>query len=65
MTINGDHLLATESKEITTADVDKDGNPIVKIVEPLQYAQLHPATEEYKGKNMTRIVLFTTRRKIT
>lgn len=50
MTINGDHLLATESKEITTADVDKDGNPIVKIVEPLQYAQLHPATEEYKGK---------------
>ena len=51
MTINGDHLLATESKEITTADVDKDGNPIVKIVEPLQYAQLHPATEEYKGGN--------------
>ena len=50
MTINGNHLLATESKEITTADVDKDGNPIVKIVEPLQYAQLHPATEEYKGK---------------
>ena len=50
MTINEDHLLATESKEITTADVDKDGNPIVKIVEPLQYAQLHPATEEYKGK---------------
>lgn len=49
MTINGDHLLATESKEITTADVDKDGNPIVKIVEPLQYAQLHPATEEYKN----------------
>lgn len=51
MTINGDHLLATESKEITTADVDKDGKPIVKIVEPLQYAQLHPATEEYKDKN--------------
>ena len=49
MTINGDHLLATESKEITTADVDKDGKPIVKIVEPLQYAQLHPATEEYKN----------------
>lgn len=51
MTINGDNLLATESKEITTADVDKDGNPIVKIVEPLQYAQLHPATEEYKNGN--------------
>lgn len=51
MTINDDHLLATESKEITTADVDKDGNPIVKIVEPLQYAQLHPATEEYKNGN--------------
>ena len=51
MTINDDHLLATESKEITTADVDKDGNPIIKIVEPLQYAQLHPATEEYKGGN--------------
>lgn len=51
MTINGDHLLATESKEITTADVDKDGKPIVKIVEPLQYAQLHPATEEYKNGN--------------
>lgn len=49
MTINEDHMLATESKEITTADVDKDGNPIVKIVEPLQYAQLHPATEEYKN----------------
>lgn len=51
MTINENHLLATESKEITTADVDKDGNPIVKIVEPLQYAQLHPATEEYKDGN--------------
>ena len=51
MTINEDHMLATESKEIKTADVDKDGNPIVKIVEPLQYAQLHPATEEYKGGN--------------
>ena len=51
MTINENHLLATESKEITTADVDKDGNPIVKIVEPLQYAQLHPATEEYKNGN--------------
>lgn len=50
MTINGNHMLATESKEITTSDVDKDGKPIVKIVEPLQYAQLHPATEEYKGK---------------
>lgn len=49
MTINENHMLATESKEITTADVDKDGNPIVKIVEPLQYAQLHPATEEYKN----------------
>lgn len=49
MTIKEDHMLATESKEITTADVDKDGNPIVKIVEPLQYAQLHPATEEYKN----------------
>lgn len=51
MTINDDHMLATESKEITTADVDKDGNPIIKIVEPLQYAQLHPATEEYKNGN--------------
>lgn len=51
MTINDDHLLATESKEITTPDVDKDGNPIIKIVEPLQYAQLHPATEEYKNGN--------------
>lgn len=26
MTINEDHMLATESKEITTADVDKDGS---------------------------------------
>lgn len=59
MTINEDHMLATESKEITTADVDKDGNPIVKIVEPLQYAQLHPATEEYKnGKYDEKCVVY-------
>jgi len=50
MTINGDHMLATESKEITTSEVDKDGNEIVKYEEPLQFVQLHPATEQYKGK---------------
>lgn len=63
MTINEDHMLATESKEITTADVDKDGNPIVKIVEPLQYAQLHPATEEYKnGKYDENCVVYNNKK---
>lgn len=50
MTINGDHMLATESKEIATGEIDKDGNKIVTYQEPLQYVQLHPATEQYTGK---------------
>ena len=50
MTINGNHMLATESKQITTTETDKDGKPIVKYEEPLQFVQLHPATEEFKGK---------------
>lgn len=50
MTINDDHMLATESKQITTTETDKDGKPIVKYEEPLQFVQLHPATEEFKGK---------------
>ena len=50
MTINDDHMLATESKQITTTETDKDGKPIVKYEEPLQYVQLHPATEEFAKK---------------
>lgn len=50
MTINDDHMLATESKQITSTETDKDGKPIVKYEEPLQFVQLHPATEEFKGK---------------
>ena len=50
MTINGDHMLATESKEIATGEIDKDGNKIVTYQEPLQFVQLHPATEQYTGK---------------
>ena len=50
MTIKGDHMLATESKEIATGEIDKDGNKIVTYQEPLQYVQLHPATEQYTGK---------------
>lgn len=50
MTINDDHMLATESKQITSTETDKDGKPIVKYEEPLQFVQLHPAKEEFKGK---------------
>lgn len=50
MTINDDHMLATESKQITTTETDKDGKPVVKYEEPLQYVQLHPATEEFARK---------------
>lgn len=50
MTINDDHMLATESKQITTTETDKDGKPVVKYEEPLQYVQLHPATEEFAKK---------------
>lgn len=50
MTINDDHMLATESKQITTTETDKDGKPVVKYEEPLQFVQLHPAKEEFKGK---------------
>lgn len=50
MTINDDHMLATESKQITSTETDKDGKPIVKYEKPLQFVQLHPATEEFKGK---------------
>lgn len=50
MTINDDHMLATESKEIATGEIDKDGNKIVTYQEPLQFVQLHPATEQYTGK---------------
>lgn len=50
MTINDNHMLATESKQITTTETDKDGKPVVKYEEPLQFVQLHPATEEFKGK---------------
>lgn len=50
MNINDDHMLATESKQITSTETDKDGKPIVKYEEPLQFVQLHPATEEFKGK---------------
>lgn len=50
MTINGDNMLATESKQITSTETDKDGKPIVKYEEPLQYVQLHPATEEFANK---------------
>lgn len=50
MTINDDHMLATESKQITSTETDKDGKPVVKYEEPLQYVQLHPATEEFAKK---------------
>lgn len=50
MTIGDDHMLATESKQITTTETDKDGKPVVKYEEPLQYVQLHPATEEFAKK---------------
>ena len=50
MNINDDHMLATESKQITTTETDKDGKPVVKYEEPLQYVQLHPATEEFAKK---------------
>lgn len=50
MTINDNHMLATESKEIATGEIDKDGNKIVTYQEPLQFVQLHPATEQYTGK---------------
>lgn len=50
MTINDDHMLATESKQITSTETDKDGKPIVKYEEPLKFVQLHPAKEEFKGK---------------
>lgn len=50
MTINDDHMLATESKQITSTETDKDGKPIVKYEEPLQFVQLHPATEEFAKK---------------
>lgn len=50
MTINDNHMLATESKQITTTETDKDGKPVVKYEEPLQYVQLHPATEEFARK---------------
>lgn len=50
MTINDNHMLATESKQITSTETDKDGKPVVKYEEPLQYVQLHPATEEFAKK---------------
>ena len=50
MTINDDHMLATESKQITSTETDKDGKPVVKYEEPLQFVQLHPATEEFARK---------------
>ena len=51
MTINGDHMLATESKQITSkTETDKDGKPVVKYEEPLQYVQLHPATKDFYKK---------------
>ena len=50
MTINKDQMLATESKQITTTETDKDGKPVVKYEEPLQYVQLHPATEQFAKK---------------
>ena len=50
MTINDDHMLATESKQITSTETGKDGKPVVKYEEPLQYVQLHPATEEFAKK---------------
>lgn len=50
MTIKDDHMLATESKEIATGETDKDGNKIVTYQEPLQFVQLHSATEEYARK---------------
>lgn len=50
MTINDNHMLATESKQITTTETDKNGKPVVKYEEPLQYVQLHPATEEFAKK---------------
>ena len=50
MTINNDHMLNTESKEIATSETDSKGNKVVKYQEPLQFVQLHPATEAFKGK---------------
>lgn len=55
MTIGDDHMLATESKQITTTETDKDGKPVVKYEEPLQYVQLHPATEEFAKKDTMKI----------
>lgn len=39
------HLLATESKEITT--VDKNGEKKVTYQQPLNFVQMNPATEQY------------------
>lgn len=45
MDIRDDHMLADESMEITSKEGDE-----VTIKQPLNYIQLKPATEEYKGK---------------
>lgn len=50
MTIKDDHMLATESKEIATGEIDANGKDIVTYQEPLQFVQLHPATEQYANK---------------
>ena len=47
MNINDDHMLATESKEIATGETDSEGNKVVTYQEPLQFVQLHPATDQY------------------
>lgn len=51
MDIRKDHMLADESMEITSKEGDE-----VTIKQPLNYIQLKPATEEYKGYDENCVV---------
>ena len=51
MDIRDDHMLADESMEITS----KDGNEVT-IKQPLNYIQLKPSKEEYKGYDENCVV---------